>query len=156
MRIPWELLPIEPSSIPVLTAKMRGCRYRLGAKADSLDQQLAEIDHIDCSGFTRILVYKACGTVIPDGSWHQREYLRKSRFKQSTVDAGKLKDGMLRMFVLPQQPGPGVGRHVGFILNGMTYESYGGNGPGSRAWTGRGYQAKCEVFVIAYPGGKTN
>ena len=153
--LPWELLPIEPGEIPVLTGKMRGCGYRLGAKAPSLDTQLAAIAQIDCSGFTRIIIYKACGEKIPDGSARQLDWLIDSNFKESTVDNGKLLDGMLRIFVLPQQPGPGVGRHVGFILNGMTYESYVGNGPGSRAWTGRGYQAKCKVYVIAYPGGKT-
>jgi hypothetical protein len=152
MPVPWEVLPIEPGDVPALTAKMKGCRYKLGAKAPHLDVQLVDVGEIDCSGFTRLIVYKACGTIIPDGSYFQLKYLEDCRFKESKVAYGLLADNILRMFVLPQQPGIGVGRHVGFILNGKTYESYGGHGPGSRPWTGKGYQAKCRVFVLAIGG----
>ena len=57
MTIPWEVLNIDPNDIPVLTAKMKGCKYRLGAKAKSLGDQLASVDAIDCSGFTRLIVF---------------------------------------------------------------------------------------------------
>ncbi|MCC7229270.1 MAG: C40 family peptidase [Fimbriimonadaceae bacterium] len=149
--LPYETLPIEPQDIPVLTGKMKDCKYLLGAKAPFLGVQLADVKEIDCSGYTRLIVSKACGEVIPDGSAKQLEWLIENHFKESTVEAGKLKDGILRMFVLPQQPGKGVGRHVGFILNGRTYESYGGHGPGSRPWSGKGYQRKCRVFVLSFP-----
>jgi cell wall-associated NlpC family hydrolase len=148
---PWESFDFDPNDLPILTAKMRGCKYELGAKAKSLGDQLASIGTIDCSGFHRLMIFKLAGVAIPDGSWNQGEYYRENHFKPSTVDAGKLKDGILRAAILPQQPGPGVGRHIVFILNGRTYESYGGNGPGSRSWTGRGWQGKCKVFVLAYP-----
>lgn len=148
---PWETLPIDPNEMPILLGKMAGCEYELGAKANPLDQQLADIKAIDCSGLTKVLIFKACGEIIPDGSANQLAWLKAAHFKPSSIQAGKLKDGILRMFVLPQQPGQGVGRHTGFILNGKTLESYGGHGPGRRSWTGRAYQSKCQVFVLAYP-----
>lgn len=147
----YETLDIDPHDIPVLTKKLEnlGCKYKLGAKASSIDAQFADIRAIDCSGFTRLIVRRCGGPVIPDGSAMQLNWLVDNHFKPSSVEYAKLHDDILRMFVLPQQPGKGVGRHVGFVLNGMTYESYGGHGPGSRPWTGKGYQAKCRVFVVA-------
>lgn len=149
---PWETFEdLDPSDIPIFTAKMKGCKYELGAKA-KLDSQLADVKAIDCSGFTRLLIKKVCGEVIPDGSMAQGKWFIDNNFKESTLEAGLLKDGILRLAWLPQQPGKGVGRHVAFILNGRTYESRGGAGPSSRIWTGKGgWQSKCRVFVLAHP-----
>lgn len=150
-------LPIKPSDIPMLATKMSGCKYKLGAKAPAAyfkpgtGVQIKDIKSIDCSGFVRLLIYKACGVVIPDGSWNQGKWFEDQGFKVSNTDAGKLKDGILRVAILPQQPGPGVGRHIAFILDGKTYESRSGKGVGSRKWNGLGWQGKCKVYVVAYP-----
>lgn len=146
-----ETFQLDPLDIPVLTAKMKGCRYRLGAKAPSLDTQLADIDDIDCSGYVRLMVYKACGEVIPDGSYNQGRWFETHHFKESTLANCKLKDGVLRLLWMLPKNGGGVG-HIAFCLNGKTYESYGGHGPGSRLFSGLSkFQKVARVFVLAYP-----
>lgn len=148
----WPTIDLDPSKISEYTAKMAGASYKLGKKAPKLTSQLGGIDLIDCSGYTRIVLYKAGGVTIPDGSANQLQWFREQGFKRSDHSAGKLKDGALRVAVLPQQPGPGVGRHVAFILDGKTYESSPKTkGPGSRKWNGLGWQSKCVVFVLTPP-----
>ncbi len=151
MNVPYETLEIDPNEIAVLTAKMKGCKYKLGAKA-SFDQQLADIKEIDCSGYFRLLVHKACGEVIPDGTYAQHRYFKNGHFKPTSGDYCKLHDGVLRVCVMtPAMNGQAWG-HIAFVLNGRTYESYGGNGPGSRAFTGTSkFQRIADKFVIAYP-----
>jgi cell wall-associated NlpC family hydrolase len=139
------MLPV--TEIPKLTAKMNA-GYRLGAKAKYLGQQLAEIDEIDCSGFVRIIWFKVFDNVIPDGSWHQNNWLVQKGYKPGKkLDCFK-KDGKLRiLYMAPKGKKPG---HIAFCLNGRTYESYGGNGPGSRLFTGLSpFQAKAIVWEIA-------
>jgi len=148
----WPTVDVNPSVVVTQTELLKGVKYKLGAKAPSLSATPDAIHAIDCSGFTRYVLYRATNftLVMPDGSWGQMDWAEKQGFKDSTVGAGKLKDGILRLAVLPQQPGKGVGRHVVFILNGRTYESAGGRGPCSRVWNGLGYQAKCKVWVLAH------
>lgn len=156
-----KLLDFEPEIISELTGKMIAADYKLGAKAsaayfkEGTGVQIKDIDDIDCSGFFRLTLYKACGVLCPDGSAAQLAWLRNEGFKESTVEAGKLKDGILRAAVRPQQPGStggARGRHIVWILNARTYESSPStHGPGSRPWTGTGWQAQCKVFVVAQP-----
>lgn len=148
----WPTIDLDPRKISEFTAKMAGASYKLGAKAPKLTAQLGGIDRIDCSGYTRIILYKAGGVTIPDGSASQLTWFREQGFKRSDPQSAKLKDGALRVAVLPQQPGPGVGRHVTFILDGQTFESSPKTkGPGSRKWTATGWQSKCVVFVLTPP-----
>lgn len=155
-------LDFDPLVIPELTGKMITADYGLGAKAPEAEYfregtgaQIKDIKLIDCSGYFRLTVYKACGVKCPDGSAAQLAWLRKEGFKETTVAAGKLMDGVLRAAVRPQQPGNtggARGRHITWILNGRTFESSPTTkGPGSRPWTGRGWQSQCKVFVVAYP-----
>lgn len=148
---PWESFDFDPSVIPVLTAKMRDCKYELGAKAPSLEVQLADIKEIDCSGFVRIITYKASGTILPDGSFMQGRWFEENNFKVSDTASCKLHDGVLRLLWMTPHQGGGVG-HIAFCLNAKTYESYGGHGPGSRPFTGASkFQRVSKVFVLAYP-----
>ena len=146
----WTAWRADPAKLPPLFAKLKA-RYRLGAKADSLDQQLADVRYIDCSGAFRLIAWKFAGAKLPDGSWHQARWLDDNGFKVSDVASAKLKDGHLRAFQLP--PSPGRVGHIGFVLDGKTYESYGGQGAGSREWNGAGWQGRCKVWVLARKAG---
>jgi len=156
---PWPHLDLDPEHLKELVALMAGCKYKLGAKAPSLDFQLASIKQIDCSGFVRLMIYKLTmlsdpfskGLVIPDGSFNQGEWFEKNNFKPSDTESCKLLDGKLRLLWMTPKQGGGVG-HIAFVLNGVTYESYGGHGPGSRKFTGKSnFQKIAKVFVLALP-----
>lgn len=145
-----ESLDLDPNDIPIFTGKMKGCKYKLGAKAP-FTAQLADIKEIDCSGFVRLLIHKGCGVVIPDGSFNQGSWFESNHFKVSDTASCKLKDGILRLLWMTPKQGGGIG-HIAFCLNGNTYESYGGHGPGSRMFTGLSkFQKVAKVFVLAYP-----
>lgn len=151
-------LPIIPSDIPRLAGKMTA-KYKLGAKAPAAyfkagtGVQIKDIPHIDCSGFVRLMVYKACGVLIPDGSWNQGKWFEDNGFKVSTTAACKLKDGVLRLLWMTPAQGGGVG-HIAFCLDGRTYESRSGKGVDSRLFTGAShFQKVSKVFVLAYPEG---
>jgi hypothetical protein len=96
----------------------------------------------------RLLVFKACGVVLPDGSWNQGQYLREHGFKVSRPIDCFRRDGYLRVLVMRAKDGrPG---HIAFCLNGRTYESYGGHGPGSRLFTMlTTFQRTATVYVLA-------
>lgn len=150
-------LPIKPSDIPALAAKMSNCKYSLGAKAPAdyfksgTGVQIKDIKQIDCSGFVRLMIYKACGVLIPDGSWYQGKWFEDQGFKVSTTEACKLKDGVLRLLWMTPTQGSGTG-HIAFCLDGRTYESYGGKGVGSRLFSGLSkFQKVSKVFVVAHP-----
>jgi hypothetical protein len=146
----WESFDFDPNLIPLYTAKMKGCKYKLGAKASSLDVQLSDVREIDCSGFIRLILHK-CGVKFPDGSYTQGKWLEDNHFKPTTTDACKLKDGVLRIAWMLPKDGGGIG-HIAFVLNGKTYESWGGHGVGSRPFTGVSkFQKVSKKFVIAYP-----
>lgn len=145
----WPTLDLDPLDIPKLLAKMHA-RYGWGKKPD-LDAQLADIEELDCSALTKIFLYKLTGIVMPDGSVAQHDWVRKQGFKESTPDAGELKDGILRIAFWNAG---GDNRHTSFILNGRTYESHGGKakiGPDSRVWNCQGWQAASKVYVLALP-----
>lgn len=149
---PWKLISLNVARMAQLTAACRAAdvSYGLGSKAPSLDSEPGTgFKRIDCSGFVRWLIWKASGRTVrmPDGSWIQHEWIREHGFKQSTVEAGKLLDGRVRVAIMTPHGG-GVG-HIALIHNGRTMESHGGKGPDRRPWTGNGWQAKCSVYVLA-------
>lgn len=135
----------KPWDIPLFTAKMNA-EYKFGAKP-KLSMQLRDVAETDCSGFTRILWWKSCNVDIGEGSWHQNEFMQKQGYKiAKKLDCFK-KDGKLRFLYMPMKNGkPG---HVAFCLNGRTYESWGGNGTGSRLFTGlTNFQRACVAYEI--------
>ena len=144
--MPMPLLPIDPLQIPGFFARFNA-GYRLGAKARMSDKP-EEVTEIDCSGVVRYAIYRLGGGKIPDGSWHQDRYFSENGYKVSGKYACFLRDNILRLLYMPAKNGkPG---HIAFCLNGRTYESWGGNGPGSRLFTGLSkFQATCKVYVIA-------
>ena len=109
-------------------------KYRLGAKCDLLNKP-EEITHIDCSGYVRWLIYQISGVDIRDGSWVQRKWIQSQGFKPTDYDNCALNDDRLRIAFMNAQDGKAG--HVWLIANGMTIESYGGKGPGRRAWNHR-------------------
>ena len=106
---------------------------------------------IDCSGYFGFLIAVgtkgACEDFLQRGSVEQREIIEKIGFKKSNVASAGIEDGYLRVAFLPPGQRRAVG-HVSLILNGSTIESYGGYGPGSRKWTGNGWQSEALVFVL--------
>lgn len=110
-------------------------KYELGAKAPSLNCDTSKIREIDCSGYVRYCMARL-GVEIPDGSQNQRAWFAAQGFKHSTYNAGGAgrEDGLLRVAFASPKPGDAWPRHVWFVLNGRTIESYGGVGVGSRKW----------------------
>lgn len=131
-----------------------GNQYRLGGKAPTLDADSSVISRIgiDCSGYLRWLLYRATHgeLVIPDGSWMQAEWADDAGLKRSSIDAGEIIDGAVRMAQMPPASGGGIG-HIALIHNGRTIESSGRRGPGRREWTGTAWQSRCRVWVISPP-----
>jgi hypothetical protein len=66
----------------------QGVSYRLGAKADNRqfnpqsDGQLSTavntITSLDCSGFTRYILYASSGDLVPNGSQNQLSYFQQN------------------------------------------------------------------------------
>ena len=115
-------------------ARRKGVGYKLGAKAQDINSIPGPGKSIDCSGWMRILLRRAANTIIPDGSWLQREWCERQGFKRSTYDqnGAGLKDGRVRIaFIRPKGERAG---HVWALWMGKTFESYYRNGPGNRAW----------------------
>lgn len=113
-------------------------RYELGEKAPSLDCDSSRIRSIDCSGWARYAIYRATNGAVrmPDGSQAQKGWCARQGFKVSTYDADGAgrHDGALRIAFASPDPGDEWPRHVWLIKDGMTMESYGGHGVGSRRW----------------------
>jgi hypothetical protein len=142
--------PAMPLTIDVAKAYLRSCQtctprvgYRLGAKIPSLSSVPGrDFDAVDCSGLVRRLIQKATDPMVrfPDGSVVQQDWVRDQRYRGTTIAAGKLQDGKVRIgFLAPWDTASRIG-HVVLIHNGMTLESHGGVGPNSRPWNGSGWQ----------------
>src|SRR5262245_61608512 len=109
--------------------------YSMGAKARPLTADPADIKVIDCSGFTRYLIYRATdGQVnMPDGSdeqnaWCKRRSLRSEKY----MHVAGLKDGNLRIAFIPREYKDGKlarAGHVWLVMDGKTLESHGSRGP---------------------------
>jgi cell wall-associated NlpC family hydrolase len=105
---------------------------------------------IDCSGFVREAIRLATNPLasFPDGSVVQHDWVRNKGFQRVTVADGGLNDNRVRIaFLRPQDVSSHIG-HVVLLSGGHTFESHGGVGPDSRAWTGQGWQAKTFVYVL--------
>ena len=111
-----------------------------------------DFTQVDCSGFVREAVRLATNppAPFPDGSVVQHDWVRAQGFAASSViDAGK-DDGLVRIAFLRPQDVPSRIGHVVLISAGMTLESHGGGGPDTRPWTGRDWQAKTFVYILAH------
>lgn len=150
MPYPYETIPWDVEKMRRLTAEAQRRRifYLFGGK-HTLDSEIADWKFgIDCSGWVRYLFKQCAGLTIPDGSWMQRAWCEERNFKAYgkagyLANAG-LKDGRVRLCTFAGNPG-----HIWLVHNGQTFESYGGHGPGSRAWYTPGLVARVQrVFVL--------
>lgn len=151
---PFPTLPVSlPRLLDVTQAMIaHGTSYKLGAKAASLTMAPGNIGKIDCSGYVRYALFQASGLRLTDGSVNQHDWIKEQGFKRSTVEAGKLNDGALRIAFLTPTAGGGVG-HVMLIHSARTLESHGGVGVSRRAWNPDQYSfmGKCSVYVLTPP-----
>lgn len=150
---PWPSLKFDIPLLKKLSDRtvQPGNQYEFGGKVDP-DADSSEVadDRIDCSSYSRWLVRRTTGVLIPEGSVNQHDWVKKLGFKPSTVDSAKLLDDYVRIAFLP--PGTKAG-HVVLIRNGMTFESAGGTGPVRKPWTGDGWQGRMtvKVYVLGRP-----
>lgn len=113
-----------------------------------------DFTQIDCSGFVREAIRLATNPRVnfPDGSVVQHDWIRDHGFTRSTVAAASKDDDVLRIAFLRPQDSPSNIGHVVLVWRGRTMESHGGTGPNARDWTGKGWQAKAFVYVLAENG----
>lgn len=153
--------PTMPLDITVCRRFLDACTssnprvtYGLGAKVPSLGARPGkDFTKVDCSGFVREAIRLATTPRLPfpDGSVVQHEFVRKQKYRKSSVEAAFKTDGAVRIaFLRPQDVKSGIG-HVVLIHNAMTLESHGGTGPNSRPWNGQGWQAKAFVYRLTDP-----
>lgn len=155
----WVTLRVSVAAILKAHSEAMAARipYGWGAKPGA-DLLPARIKSADCSGYVGyLLAHCALGgatglskAVIGRGTSWFMDWCKAQGFKQSHTDSGKLKDNALRLGVYTVMPGTPTG-HIVLIRNGMTIESYGSGGVGSRPWTGEGWQKKCTMFVLIPP-----
>jgi len=147
----------------------RGVKYEYGAKADDkqtnprstgqLSTPPDTIDEIDCSGFSRYILYQSAGWNIPDGSQSQRDWCEKSTLVKlanyTDVNADVGGDALYIAFIKPYTNGCGSIGHVWFVykpgdgLDAETFESHGGVGVDSRRWnTTILFQEAFEAFQL--------
>lgn len=133
---------VEPINLKALQTfahalMLNGVSYRMGAKV-KMEAPIGTIRQIDCSGFVRRAIYESTksGLLIPDGSWHQHEWVadRLPRVPYSAVDRPESDATLFLAFIAPTKNHAG---HVWFVCRGDTFESYGGRGVGSRVWNRR-------------------
>lgn len=122
-----------------------GCNYGLGAKAP-LHAPAGSFHRIDCSGYSRVLLFNATGgeLVIPDGSQNQRAWAEDNLREVKYADAAKYMTGkrLFIAFIKPFEHGCGPVGHIWLLCDGdpgpgvesETIESCGGIGPASRRW----------------------
>lgn len=162
---------IAPASITALISAFSqqirlGVPYGYGAKAEGgadprtghrwntrsthkLSTPLSTIDHIDCSGEVRKLLYDASGgkLEIVDGSqsqlaqfeaWANAGLVKEVRYRDAAAYMNKKR--LFICFIKPGENGCGPIGHVFLLVSydpdaaADTMESYGGHGVGSRNW----------------------
>ena len=150
---PWHSAPLDPEKLRQYLAvcMARGIGYKLGAKADDLEGEPPDYEHIDCSGWVRAAVAVASHgqTILPDGSVNQNDWCAAQGFKRSTYAACRLQDGLTRIAFIRPSLAHAIG-HVYLARNGRTLESWGGHGPGSRLVSTHVLSAETtDVYVLA-------
>jgi hypothetical protein len=158
-----EGFPTIPLSIDGVSSFLRSCMtssprvtYGLGAKVPFFKAVPGkDFKKVDCSGFVREAIRRATDPRVPfpDGSVVQHEWVRGNGFRASSVGAAAKNDGAVRIAFLRPQDSPSKIGHVVLVHNARTFESHGGVGPNSRAWTGSGWQAKAFVYLLTAPTG---
>lgn len=148
-------LPLDPVAarafLNACTGSSPRVRYGLGAKVPFHGARPgSQFTRVDCSGFVREAIWRATSPHLnfPDGSVVQHDWVRAQGFARGAVSDGLLRDGATRIAFLRPQDSPNRIGHVVLIHNAVTFESHGGVGPNSRAWTGGGWQARASVYML--------
>ena len=150
--------PVMPITIAKAEAYLSSCKtchprvgYRLGAKAPFLHAVPGtDFTEIDCSGFVRELIRESTAPMVafPDGSVVQHDWVRAHRYRPTTIEAAKSRDGRVRIaFLSPSDTQHHIG-HVVLIFDAATLESHSVVGPDSRPWTGDDWQALATVYEL--------
>lgn len=151
---PWPHIAIDRGRLRGAVDRCRaaGVKYRLYplAKAPHLNAIPGlEFKFIDCSGWFRWALWQAATEAVPDGSWHQHEWLKAQGFKRSTYEAGALVDNVVRAAYL--SPLAGSVGHIAFVLDGLVYESAGGTGPRRTvSWGAQGWHRRASLYVLSF------
>jgi hypothetical protein len=157
---PYPSLALDAIRLVACVARCRAAAvgYGLGAKAAAGDSEPGARGflRIDCSGFVGWTLCQATAGRFPDllgrGSVEQHDWIAAHGFKTSSVPAGPLHDGAVRIAFLSPAAGGGIG-HVMLLLDGQTIESHGGVGPDRRAWdvAQHPFMAHCALYVLTPP-----
>lgn len=129
--------------------KSTGLKYALGAKW-FFPFVKPKTGYVDCSGYVGGVLSLATDDEISWeglGTWHLNERMRLYPLEKCKPEDAGAKDGVLRCAIMLAGNGVSIG-HTCLILNGVTYESYGGHGVGNRVWTGKGWQGRSTVYVL--------
>lgn len=131
------MVPVDKTYLQHLHAECMALpvRYEMGAKPPSVLKVPIGTMKCDCSGYARWLLYHAThgALLLPDGSWNEYAALLADGFKPSAAANTVLHDGHVRVCVHIADERDETG-HIWIVLNGRTYECYGGHGVGSRNW----------------------
>jgi hypothetical protein len=108
-------------------------KYDFGAKFSDVKKNPPGGAYVDCSGYSRWLLYHGSdgGLMLPDGSWNQLEAIEEKGFSQR-VYRNVLKDRTGAVYIAFFKPTRFKPGHVWLLQDGLTMESYGGHGIGSR------------------------
>ena len=145
--------------LPALLGEMHNWGYSLGAKVSPLSRQQPGLSNftggttIDCSGFVLwALWHLTGGTFSLDPMTHNSGsifgWLSEEGYEPCKAFSGHEQDSLLRCFYLnPSDTGDGIG-HILLTLNGFTFESFGGHGPGSREWGLRPWMSEMRGVLL--------
>jgi hypothetical protein len=124
----------------IAAAMSKGVQYGFGAKDPNLGTWPIDYHSIDCSGFVRAaLAYSTHGQTqrydMPDGSFLEADWFAAQGFKKTSYDMTANVDEHVRVAIhRPNGHGGDPIGHIWLIFKGQSIESYGGHGPGRRAW----------------------
>ena len=154
---PWPTVPLALGRLQAYLAACvaRSVGYGLGCKAPAqfLDACPPEYRLIDCSGWVRAALANATRmrTLVPDGSVNMNDWCGAQGLKRSNLVSTMLRDNIVRIAFHRPNDADNIG-HVWLTYNGMTMESWGGHGPGSRPWSTHILKILCtDVYILALP-----